>query len=132
MSRPFFQLSKSSRSLPIASAGILLAALISPSMMMSGSADNAPAFIVAHRGASAYAPEHTLEAYRLAIAQGADYVEQDLGISKDGVLICSHDPSLERVTNVEELFPDRFTETPGPGDKKVKRWFIEDLTLAEI
>jgi glycerophosphoryl diester phosphodiesterase len=132
MSRPFVQLSKSSKSLPIASAGILLAALISPSMMMSGSAADAPAFMVAHRGASAYAPEHTLEAYKLAIAQGADYVEQDLGITKDGVLICSHDPSLERVTNVEELFPDRFTETPGPGDKKVKRWFIEDLTLAEI
>jgi glycerophosphoryl diester phosphodiesterase len=127
----FFQ-SKSSRSLPIASAGILLAALISPSMMLSGAAADAPAFMVAHRGASAYAPEHTLEAYKLAIAQGADYVEQDLGITKDGVLICSHDPSLERVTNVEELFPDRFTETPGPGDKKVKRWFIEDLTLAEI
>jgi glycerophosphoryl diester phosphodiesterase len=128
----FFQLSKSSRSLPIASAGILLSALVSPSLMMSGSAADAPAFVVAHRGASAYAPEHTLEAYKLAIAQGADYVEQDLGITKDGVLICSHDPSLERVTNVEELFPDRFTETPGPGDRKVKRWFIEDLTLAEI
>lgn len=105
---------------------------MSPSMMMSGSAADAPAFVVAHRGASAYAPEHTLEAYKLAIAQGADYVEQDLGITKDGVLVCSHDPSLERVTNVEELFPDRFTEVPGPGDKKVKRWFIEDLTLAEI
>jgi glycerophosphoryl diester phosphodiesterase len=115
---------------------------MSPSMMMSGAASGAsgaaadtPAFVVAHRGASAYAPEHTLEAYKLAIQQGADYVEQDLGITKDGVLICSHDPSLERVTNVEELFPDRFTEVPGSGpagDKKVKRWFIEDLTLAEI
>src|ERR1044072_6962686 len=115
MSRPF-QLSKLSTSLPIASAGILLAALISPSNMVSGAAADAPTFLVAHRGASAYAPEHTLEAYKLAIAQGADYVEQDLAITKDGVLVCSHDPSLERVTNVEELFPDRFTETPGPGD----------------
>jgi glycerophosphoryl diester phosphodiesterase len=131
MSRPS-QPAKLSTSIPIACSGILLAVLMSPSMIMSGSAADAPAFVVAHRGASAYAPEHTLEAYKLAIAQGADYIEQDLGISKDGVLICSHDPSLERVTNVEELFPDRFTETPGPGDKKVKRWFIEDLTLAEI
>jgi glycerophosphoryl diester phosphodiesterase len=89
------------------------------------------AFNVAHRGASAYAPEHTIEAYRLAIEQGADYVEQDLGITKNGVLVCSHDPSLERVTNVEELFPDRFTETK-VGDTTVKRWFIEDFTLAEI
>jgi glycerophosphoryl diester phosphodiesterase len=134
-------LSKSSRSLPLASSGILLAAaLTSPSMMMSGTAADTPAFVVAHRGASAYAPEHTLEAYKLAIAQGADYIEQDLGITKDGVLVCSHDPSLERVTDVEELFPDRFTEVPGSGgptsngagDQKVKRWFIEDLTLAEI
>ena len=127
MSRPL-------QSLTIACAGILLAVVVSPSMMSGAAADKAaaPAFMVAHRGASAYAPEHTLEAYKLAIAQGADYVEQDLAITKDGVLVCSHDPSLERVTNVEELFPDRFTETPGPGDKKVKRWFIEDLTLAEI
>jgi glycerophosphoryl diester phosphodiesterase len=140
MIRPL-SLSKLSTSLPIACSGILLAALVSPSLIVSGSAmmpapaADTPAFVVAHRGASAYAPEHTLEAYKLAIAQGADYIEQDLGITKDGVLVCSHDPSLERVTNVEELFPDRFTEVPGPprsGDQKVKRWFIEDLTLAEI
>src|SRR5688572_3669086 len=62
---------------------------------------------VAHRGASAYAPEHTLAAYRLAIEMGADYVEQDLAVTKDGVLICLHDASLERTTNVEEVFPDR-------------------------
>ena len=43
--------------------------------------------VVAHRGASAYAPEHTLPAYRLALEQGADFVEQDLQISKDGVLV---------------------------------------------
>src|SRR5262245_4810763 len=64
--------------------------------------------LVAHRGASAYTPEHTLEAYRLAIEQGADYVEQDLQVTKDGVLVCLHDLTLERTTNVEELFPDRF------------------------
>ena len=61
--------------------------------------------IVAHRGASAYAPEHTLAAYRLAIEMGADFVEQDLAVTKDGVLICLHDASLERTTNVEEVFP---------------------------
>ena len=62
---------------------------------------------VAHRGASAYAPEHTLAAYRLALEQGADFVEQDLAVTSDGVLICLHDPSLERTTDVEERFPDR-------------------------
>jgi glycerophosphoryl diester phosphodiesterase len=89
------------------------------------------AFNIAHRGASAYAPEHTLDAYELAMAQGADYVEQDLCITKDGVLVVSHDPTLERTTNVEELFPDRFTPVT-TGGTTARRWFIEDLTLAEI
>jgi glycerophosphoryl diester phosphodiesterase len=70
--------------------------------------ESAKKILVAHRGASAYAPEHTLEAYRLAIEQGADYVEQDLQVTKDGALVCLHDLTLERTTNVEDLFPDRF------------------------
>jgi glycerophosphoryl diester phosphodiesterase len=88
-------------------------------------------FLIAHRGASAYAPEHSIEAYRLAIEQGADYVEPDLTLTKDGVLVCSHDPFLERVTNVAEVFPDRSTETK-VGEKTTKHWFVEDFTLAEI
>jgi len=88
-------------------------------------------FLIAHRGASAYAPEHSIAAYKLAIEQGADYVEPDLTLTKDGVLVCSHDPFLERVTNVAELFPDRFTETKA-GDQTTKHWFVEDFTLAEI
>ena len=60
--------------------------------------------LVAHRGASAYAPEHTLDSYRLAIEQGADFVEQDLAVTKDGVLVCIHDLTLERTTNVEDVF----------------------------
>jgi glycerophosphoryl diester phosphodiesterase len=85
--------------------------------------------LVAHRGASAYAPEHTLAAYRLALAQGADYVEQDLAVTSDGELICLHDESLERTTNVEEVFPDRATVDPATGRK---RWLAMDFTLAEI
>jgi len=83
--------------------------------------------LVAHRGASAYAPEHTLDAYRLALQQGADYVEQDLQITKDGVLVCLHDLTLERTTNVEEVFPDRFKLENGN-----KRWYVSDFMLAEI
>lgn len=98
---------------------------------MSLGAAASSSFAVAHRGASAYAPEHTLQAYRLALEQGAEYVEQDISLTKDGVLICSHDPSLERTTNVEEIFPTRFTEITANG-KTVKVWFIEDFTLAEI
>ena len=85
--------------------------------------------LVAHRGASAYAPEHTLAAYRLAIAQGADYVEQDLAVTRDGVLICLHDESLERTTDVEEVFPDRTTTDSANGRK---RWLAIDFTLDEI
>jgi glycerophosphoryl diester phosphodiesterase len=83
--------------------------------------------LVAHRGASAYAPEHTIAAYRLAIEQGADYVEQDLQISKDGVLVCLHDLTLERTTNVEEVFPDRAATVKGR-----RTWNVSDFTLQEL
>jgi glycerophosphoryl diester phosphodiesterase len=106
-------------------AGALLAPLAS-------SASAAPStYLIAHRGASAYAPEHTIEAYRLAVEQGADYVEPDVAITKDGVLVCSHDTFLERVTNAATVFPDRFQEVKSGGVTQ-KRWFVEDFTLAEI
>jgi glycerophosphoryl diester phosphodiesterase len=87
--------------------------------------------LVAHRGASAYAPEHTAEAYKLAIEQGADFVEQDLAVTKDGVLVSIHDLTLERTTDVEEVFPKRFVDVkdgPMPG----RHWLVNDFTLAEI
>jgi glycerophosphoryl diester phosphodiesterase len=84
---------------------------------------------IAHRGASAYAPEHTRAAYELAIMQGADYVEQDLAVTRDQELICLHDDSLERTTDVESVFPDRFTIDRATGGK---RWMAGDFTLAEI
>lgn len=92
--------------------------------------------LVAHRGASAYAPEHTVSAYRLAIEQKADFVEQDLQITKDGVLVCLHDLTLERTTNVEEVFPNRFrtdvTEDQSQTAAPSKHWYVSDFTLAEI
>jgi glycerophosphoryl diester phosphodiesterase len=92
--------------------------------------------LIAHRGASGYAPEHTYEAYRLAIEQGADFVEQDLQITKDGALVCLHDLTLERTTNVEDVFPDRFradvSEDQPPGGQPMKHWYVADFTLAEI
>jgi glycerophosphoryl diester phosphodiesterase len=87
--------------------------------------------VVAHRGASAYAPEHTAAAYQLAIEMGADFVEQDLAVTRDGVLICLHDASLERTTNVEELFPDRGITLSLDGSTR-KHWVANDFTLAEI
>src|SRR5580765_5880971 len=88
-------------------------------------------FVVGHRGACAYAPENTLPSYRMAIEQGADYVEQDLQVTKDGVLVCSHDETLERMTNVAEVFPDRHTEVTVKGNA-AKRWHFHDFTLKEI
>jgi glycerophosphoryl diester phosphodiesterase len=88
-----------------------------------------PKTLVAHRGASAYAPEHTRAAYRLAIEQGADYVEQDLAVTRDGVLICLHDATLDRTTDVGHRFPDRATINAASGRRE---WLAIDFTLAEI
>ena len=91
--------------------------------------------LIAHRGASGYAPEHTIAAYKLAIEQGADFVEPDLQITKDSVLICMHDLTLERTTSVKEVFPDRFREMKtddAPNAPASKHWPVSDFTLAEI
>src|SRR5262245_11608031 len=78
-----------------------------------------PKQAIAHRGASGYAPEHTLAAYRLAMAQKADFVEPDLAVTKDNVLICLHDDTLERTTDIAVVFPDRpSANTPAEDSKK--------------
>ena len=85
---------------------------------------NADKVIIAHRGASGYLPEHTLAAYAMAYAMGADYLEPDLAVTKDGILICLHDMTLEATTDVATVFPDRARENG--------RWYAVDFTLAEI
>ena len=87
--------------------------------------------VIGHRGAPAYAPEHTLQSYELALQQGADAVEQDLHVTKDGVLVCVHDRTLERTTDVRDVFPKRGREV-SEGGRSVGRWFVHDFTLAEI
>jgi glycerophosphoryl diester phosphodiesterase len=94
-------------------------------------AADTPKQLIAHRGASGYAPEHTRAAYQLALDQRADYVEQDLAVSRDGVLICLHDDSLERTSNVAEVFPDRASADTGRRGA-LKRWLANDFTLDEI
>jgi glycerophosphoryl diester phosphodiesterase len=87
--------------------------------------------LIAHRGASGYAPEHTIAAYQLALDQKADYVEQDLAVTRDGLLVCLHDDSLNRTTNAEEVYPARGTvRVARQGDQK--EWLANDFTLAEI
>ncbi|MCY3592033.1 MAG: glycerophosphodiester phosphodiesterase [Acidobacteria bacterium] len=80
--------------------------------------------VIAHRGASGYLPEHTLPAYALAHGMGADYIEPDLVLTKDGYLICLHDIHLQATTNVEQVFPDRARDDG--------RWYAADFSLAEI
>lgn len=80
--------------------------------------------VIAHRGASGYLPEHTLEAYAMAYGQGADYIEPDLVLTKDDVFICLHDIHLEATTDVEEKFPDRKRDDG--------QWYAIDFTLEEI
>jgi len=86
---------------------------------------------IGHRGASGYAPEHTLTAYRLAMVQGVDFVEPDLAVSKDGVLICLHDDTLERTSDVETVYPSRFAREGGSRADE-KRWIANDFTLPEL
>ena len=87
---------------------------------------------IAHRGASAYRPEHTEAAYRLAMEQKVDFVEQDLGVTKDSQLICIHDDTLERTTNVADVFPDRSTMVALGSRTASKHWLVNDFTLPEI
>ena len=89
--------------------------------------------VIAHRGASGDAPEHTLAAYRIAIEQGADYIEPDLVSTRDGVLIARHENEIGGTTDVgrHAEFAARRTRKLIDG-VPVEGWFSEDFTLAEI
>ncbi len=80
--------------------------------------------IIAHRGASGYLPEHTLEAKAMAHAQGAHYIEQDLVLTKDDVPVVLHDIHVDSVTDVAEKFPKR--------KRSDGRYYALDFTLAEL
>ena len=100
--------------------------------------------VIAHRGASGYRPEHTLAAYELAIDMGAQFIEPDVVMTKDGVLVARHENTLavldatsgaiiEATTNVHELphFASRRSTKVIDG-KHITGWFSEDFTLAEL
>ena len=89
--------------------------------------------IIAHRGASAYRPEHTLAAYRLAMAMGADYVETDLVVTRDGQLVARHEHELSLTTDVADHpeFAGRRATRTVEGTISTG-WFTEDFTLAEL
>ncbi len=93
--------------------------------LCSALAQAAEPLVIAHRGASGYLPEHTLAGYELAIRMGADYIEPDLQMTRDGVLVAIHDDTLTRTTNVADLFAPRGLD--GKSGYKVA-----DFSLAEI
>ncbi|CAM1355587.1 glycerophosphodiester phosphodiesterase [Tenacibaculum halocynthiae] len=89
--------------------------------------------IIAHRGAQSILPEHTIEGYKKAIELGADFIEPDLVLTKDGHLIVRHEPMLSGTTNVSEVA--EFTNlktTKNVDGKMVTDWFVIDFTLAQI
>lgn len=110
-------------------AAIALWPTAAPAATLNGQ----PAVVVAHRGASGYRPDHTLEAYALAVELGADVIEPDLVATKDGVLIARHEPMLSGTTDVSARpdFADRKT-TRNVDGVPVTDWFASDFTLAEI
>lgn len=89
--------------------------------------------VIAHRGASGERPEHTIESYRLAIEQGADYIEPDLVMTRDGVLIARHENEIGGTTDVAQHpeFAGR-RRTQLIDGESMSGWFTEDFTLSEI
>jgi glycerophosphoryl diester phosphodiesterase len=103
-----------------------------PSRNQSGAVQHAP-IVIGHRGASGYVPEHTLTSYFIAIQDGADYVEPDLVMTKDGVLVARHENEIGGTTNVAEHpeFASRHATKVIDGTSATG-WFTEDFTLAEL
>jgi len=114
-------------------AGVLLAACASPPPASLKTLDGKPPLVAAHRGASGYLPEETIEAYVKAIELGADFIELDLVSTRDGVLIARHDPNLAISTDVARHpeFADRKRTKSVDGEAQTG-WFCDDFTLAEI
>ncbi len=97
----------------------LLLAALGPTTTVLADTER-PVDVIAHRGSSGAAPENTLAAIQLAIAQKADVIENDIQRTRDGELVIMHDTTLTRTTDVEQVFPDRAP------------WNVGDFTLAEI
>ena len=125
---------------PVAAVALSLAATLAS---LSSPATAAPAevtepslvepVLIGHRGASGYRPEHTMASYRLAIAQGADYIEPDLVSTKDGVLVARHENEIGGTTDVADHpeFADRRTTKVIDG-RPVTGWFTEAYTYQEL
>lgn len=111
----------------------LLIAACGQATVLPAPEDPVRPIVIAHRGASGDLPEHTLAAYALAIEQGADFIEPDLVMTKDGVLIARHDLYLSTTTDVADRpeFAERRRVQMHDGRER-SDWWAEDFTLAEI
>jgi glycerophosphoryl diester phosphodiesterase len=123
----------------------ILAALVSASMLtLAGCNDNndnstpvantPKPLVYGHRGAAGYMPDHTLEGYKKGIELGADYVEPDLVMTKDGILVCRHEPNIGGTTDVASHpeFATRKTTKMVDGVEVKDDWFVSDFTLEEL
>lgn len=112
---------------------ILLALAFSLMTVPASAQVSGQTLVIAHRGASGERPEHTRAAYELAIDQGADFIEPDLVMSKDGVLVVRHENALSDTTDVagRPEFADR-RRTQTIDGRATTDWFSEDFTLAEL
>ena len=114
-------------------AGFVVAVLMTENARSASVPESERPFVIAHRGASGYVPEHTLPGYFIAIQQGTDYVEPDLVITKDGALVARHENEIGGTTDVAahpEFAARRTTKTID--GEKMEGWFTEDFTLAEL
>ncbi|MEP0924424.1 glycerophosphodiester phosphodiesterase family protein [Leptolyngbya sp. FACHB-711] len=117
-----------------ATGKLLEAPISTPNFNTLNTLNGQDPLVIGHRGASGELPEHTLEAYRLAIARGADFIEPDLVSTKDGVLIARHEPTLGATTDVASRpeFADRRRSGVIDGVTYENEFFASDFTLEEI
>jgi glycerophosphoryl diester phosphodiesterase len=115
-------------------AALVVTALVAPLPALAGysTLDGRAPLVIAHRGASGNLPEHTIEGYRKAIAMGANYIEPDLVMTKDGVLIARHEPMLDGTTDVASKFGAGHKTTRLVDGVSTTAYFASDFTLAEI
>lgn len=116
----------------IAAASAVLAACGGSDDPAYATLDGRAPLVIGHRGASGTLPEHTLESYRLAIEQGADFVEPDLVLTRDGVMIARHEPVLDGTTDVAAKFPASRRTTRMLDGVPTTAYFANDFTLDEI
>jgi glycerophosphoryl diester phosphodiesterase len=121
-------LSAAAASALVAAAALAASPVQAASVTLNGQAP----VVIGHRGASGYRPEHTLASYQLAITMGANYIEPDLVLTKDGVLIARHEPMLDDTTDVSSKFGANRKSTRMVDGVSTTAYFASDFTLAEI